>query len=250
MYLSFGNTIEGMSGLTSVLGYEGGPPMMMSNALGDPVGGLNGTLAALAAVAGHQRDGRGRLIECSQLEGFLPLVAESLIEYQASGTIPARRANRRLGSALSGAFACADGEWVAVEAKDGAALARVAGPDASSGDATARLRAWAADTPRDTVVEACLAAGVAASPVNNEAEVLGLDPLLENGFWHGVERAVVGFHQYPGLPVLWDGARAEPERPAPLLGEHTEEVLTALGLPLSELELLAADGVIGSVPPG
>jgi crotonobetainyl-CoA:carnitine CoA-transferase CaiB-like acyl-CoA transferase len=103
-YLSFGNTIEGMSGLTSVLGYEKGPPMMMSNALGDPVSGLNGTLAVLAAVRAHHRDGRGRLVECSQLEGFLPLVSESLIEYQASGQLPPRRGNRRPGSTVSGRF--------------------------------------------------------------------------------------------------------------------------------------------------
>jgi crotonobetainyl-CoA:carnitine CoA-transferase CaiB-like acyl-CoA transferase len=60
----------------------------------------------------------------------------------------------------------------------------------------------------------------------------------------------VGFYQYPGLPIRWDGRRAEPERPAPTLGEHTDDVLTALGLPRSELQALADAGVIGTVPPG
>ena len=240
MYLSFGNTIEGMSGLSSVLGYEGGAPTMMSNAFGDPVGGLNGTIAALAAVVAHRRDGRGRLIECSQLEGFLPLVAESLIEYQVTESMPPRRGNRRQGSALSGAFVCAGEEWVAVDAPDAAVRAGL----------PADVGAWAAATSRDEVVETCLEAGAAAAPVHNEAEVLGLDPLLETGFWQGMERAVVGFHQYPGVPVLWNGARAEPERPAPTLGEHTDEVLSGLGVTLTELERLAADGVIGTVPPG
>ncbi|MEX0781753.1 MAG: CoA transferase [Dehalococcoidia bacterium] len=248
MYLSFGNTIEGMSGLSSVLGYEDGPPSMMSNALGDPVAGLNGTLAALAAVRAHERDGRGRLVECSQLEAFLPLVGESLIEYQATGVVPPRRGNRREGSSVAGAFGCAGEEWVAIEAGDAGLARLLGGPPAA--DPAAVVGAWAALETRDEVLAACFEAGIAASPVNNEAEVLGLDPLAETGFWQGQERAVVGFHQYPGLPVLWDGRRAEPERPAPTLGEHTDEILAALGLSLTELELLAADGVIGTVPPG
>ncbi len=248
MYLSFGNTIEGMSGLSSVLGYEDGPPSMMSNAFGDPVGGLNGTVAALAAVVAHQRDGRGRLVECSQLEGFLPLVAESLIEYQVAGTIPLRRGNRRPGSTVAAAFECPGEEWIAIEVGNPEAVSRL--PLADGGDPTESVRAWVAATPREEVLSACIAAGIAAAPVHNEAEVLGLDPLLETGFWQGVERAVVGFHQYPGLPIISFGSRAEPERPAPTLGEHTEEVLTALGLQLTELELLAADGVTGTVPPG
>ncbi len=248
-YLSFGNTIEGMSGLTSVLGYEDGPPMMMSNALGDPVGGLNGTLAALAAVRAHERDGRGRLVECSQLEGFLPLVAESLMEYQATGAVPARRGNRRPGSAVAGAFACAGEEWVAIEMSDDAALSNLVGASPAP-DPTLVLLAWTALNSRDDVLKACRAAGIAAAPVNNEAEVLGLEPLSSTDFWQGQERAVVGFHQYPGLPVRWGGRRAEPERPAPTLGEHTDEVLTALGVHTTELQRLAAEGVIGTVPPG
>jgi crotonobetainyl-CoA:carnitine CoA-transferase CaiB-like acyl-CoA transferase len=248
-YLSFGNTIEGMSGLSSVLGYEDGPPFMMSNAFGDPVGGLNGTVAALAAVVAHQRDGRGRLVECSQLEGFLPLVAESLIEYQVTGTVPPRRGNRKLDAALSGAFECKDGEWVAIEADEGS-LSRLVDGGVPPDDRRRFAMAWTALNTRDTIIRDCLAAGIAAAPVHNEAEVLGLDPLLETGFWQGMERAVVGFHQYPGLPIVSLGNRSEPELPAPTLGEHTEEVLTALGLQLTELELLAADGVIGTVPPG
>jgi crotonobetainyl-CoA:carnitine CoA-transferase CaiB-like acyl-CoA transferase len=47
-YRAFGNTIEGMSGLTAMTGYDDGYPTMMSNAMGDPVSGLNATIALLA----------------------------------------------------------------------------------------------------------------------------------------------------------------------------------------------------------
>ena len=93
-------------------------------------------------------------------------------------------------------------------------------------------------------------AGVATAPVHNEAEVLALEPLIDPPFWQGQERAYVGFHQYPGLPIRIDGTRPWPDRPAPTLGEHTAEVLADVGVQQSELERLADEGVIGTVPPG
>ncbi len=250
-YLSFGNTIEGMSGLTSLMGYADGPPTMMSNALGDPISGLNGTLAVLAALAAREQDGSGRLLECSQLEGFLPLVSEGLIEYQRAGNVPARHGNARPGSLASGAFACIDGEWVAIDVGTAAqwqALASSAGLDSPPNAES--LAVWCVNQPRDSAVEACLAAGIAAAPVHNEAEVLGLEPLMDPAFWQGHERAYVGYYQYPGLPIRIQGARPEPSLPAPTLGEHTIAVLSALGLPQAGMERLNAEGVIGTVPPG
>ncbi len=114
-YVVFGNTIEGMSGLSSLVGYEDGPPSMLSNAFGDPVSGLGGTVAILAAIAARANDGKGRVIECAQLEGFLPMVSEGLIEYQRSGVIPARRGNRRPGHTPSGAFTVGDDRWLVLE---------------------------------------------------------------------------------------------------------------------------------------
>jgi crotonobetainyl-CoA:carnitine CoA-transferase CaiB-like acyl-CoA transferase len=266
-YVAFGNTIEGMSGLTALLGYEDGPPTMMSNALGDPVSGLIGTTAALAALAARERDGRGRLLECAQLEGFLALMAGELIDYQLTGALPGRVGNRRPHHPPSGTFPCAgDDQWVALEVQDGSqwqALAREIGEpwarDPALTTAASReehgqelkqaLRGWTSSRARDAVVEACGRAGVPASPVNNESEVLALEPLQEAGFWSPEDREVVGFHLYPTLPVRMDGGRPLPARPAPILGQHTAEVLTAMGLDDGDIERLRETGVIGETPP-
>ncbi|MGH2633627.1 MAG: CoA transferase, partial [Tepidiformaceae bacterium] len=126
-YHAFGNTIEGMSGLTALMGYPGGPPMMMSNAFGDPVSGLLATVAVQAALAARERDGRGRLIECAQLEGFLPLVGEALIAYQGTGEVPPRRGNERPGHVPSGAFPCSgEDRWVAIDVESDAQWAALA----------------------------------------------------------------------------------------------------------------------------
>jgi len=251
-YVTFGNTIEGMSGLTALIGYPGGQPVMLSNALGDPVSGLTGTIALLSALAARERDGRGRLIEAAQLEGFIPLVSEALIEYQRTGVIPPRNGNRRPGHVPSGAFPCRDGEWVAIEVNSDAewadlaaligepwamekTLATQAARESREAEIETRVAAWTQARGRDEIVEACLAVGVVASPVLTEGEILSLEPLVESGFWEGEERAHVGFHLYPGLPIRGEGGRPGASAPAPTLGEHTTEVLAAMGLGTEEL---------------
>jgi crotonobetainyl-CoA:carnitine CoA-transferase CaiB-like acyl-CoA transferase len=264
-YVVFGNTIEGMSGLSSLVGYEDGPPMMLSNACGDPVSGLGGTVALLAAVAARRRDGKGRLVECAQLEGFLPMVSEGLIEYQVTGVAPERRGNQRAEKHPSGAYHAGNDRWVALAVQDDEAWERLAGEIAEdwalepslalAGDRqqqrsllSERLGTWIKAVGPDAAVEACLCARVPASAVLDESEVLGLDPLLASEFWQGLDRDPVGYHLHPTLAYSRAGRRPLAERPAPLLGQHTEEVLRALGKNSRELAALAAAGVTGPVP--
>lgn len=247
-YRVFGNTIEGMSGLTGLMGYEDGPPTMMSNALGDPVSGLNGTLAVLAALAARSRDGRGRCIEAAQLEGFLPLVSAELIEVQQTGVQPARRANRRHGAFLSGVFQAGDGNrWVAIEARanHAPALNRLLG---SPADPTGAFAQWLAARPRDAAVAELIAAGIPAAPVNSEADLLGGERRIGPGFWEGVEREVTGFHLYPSLPILLGGERPRPPFAAPTLGQHNQEILAGLGCDRTTIDALHERGVVGEWP--
>jgi crotonobetainyl-CoA:carnitine CoA-transferase CaiB-like acyl-CoA transferase len=261
-YVAFGTTMEGMSGLTRLMGYDGGPPQMMSNACGDPVSGLHGTIAVLAALDARKRDGKGRCIEAAQLEGFLPMVSEALIEYQRTGIEPVRAGNRRPGHVPSGLFPCAgDDRWVAIDVRsdgDWAALAAAIaepwaqapglagldGREAARDEVEKKLAAWTGTRERDDIVALLGTAGVPAAPMHNEPDLLAWDVLAERGFFAPQERAFVGTHLYPALPMLVDHERALPHVPAPVLGEHTESVLAAMGYGSAQLAALRAAGVI------
>jgi crotonobetainyl-CoA:carnitine CoA-transferase CaiB-like acyl-CoA transferase len=260
-YVVFGNTIEGMSGLSSLIGYEGGAPTMLSNACGDPVSGLGGTVAVLAAVEARKRDGKGRLIECAQIEGFLPMVSEALIRYQVSGEIPPRRGNQRLGHEPSGLFSLGDDRWLAIDVESDEQWGRFAEALGTPADqqrfarASARrenrevirfiLGTWISDAGEDAALQVCRQAGVPCSRVLNEADVLGLEPLVVSGFWQGMDREPVGFHMYPTLAYSRAGDRPLAETPAPLLGQHTDDVLAALGITAEERARLSELGVTG-----
>jgi crotonobetainyl-CoA:carnitine CoA-transferase CaiB-like acyl-CoA transferase len=265
-YVAFGNTMEGMAGLTALLGPENGPPYMMSNAFGDPIGGVNGTIAVLSALEARKRDGLGRSIEAAQIEGFLPMVSAELIEGQVRGTPGRRHGNQRDGSEPGGVFRCAgDDAWVALEVRGDTEWRRLASEIGEAWALAERfeteaariewrdalrvaMASWTATRTPAEVVDACVRSGVAAAPVNHEPEMLGDEPLASSGLFSGEDRAVVGYHLYPLLPCLIDGLRATPDRAAPTLGEHNAEVLAAMGLDDADVRLLLEEGVIGEQP--
>lgn len=249
-YYAFGNTIESLAGLTAATGYPGGPPRMMSNAYGDPVGGLTATVGLLAALAARQRDGRGRSIEVSQLEAMLPLVSPLLLEYQLTGRVPPRRGNERPGSALACVVPCkGEDRWVAIEARTTAEASRLGAIVGTSGSPDQEaVAAWCRERDRLEVAAQLAAAGVPVAPVYDEADLLAGEPFASRDFWSGEERAVVGFHLYPLLPFLRDGERLRPGRPAPLLGEHTRDVLAALGYDEGEIDAFFNEGISGALP--
>jgi len=115
----YGNTVEAMAGVTSLNRYYDDPqPYTMSNALGDPVGGLSGTLAVLAALHERERTGRGQLVEIAQVEAVVPFLADRIIEYQFTGRVPAPLGNRHPDYAPHGIYRCAgDDAWLALAAE-------------------------------------------------------------------------------------------------------------------------------------
>ena len=113
----YGNTVEAMAGVTGLTGYHdgNGQRYTLSNALGDPVGGLHGVFALMVALRERERTGRGQWIELAQVEALIPFVdrADARISVQRKSAGLARqpasraraprnlsmRGRRQLGSA-------------------------------------------------------------------------------------------------------------------------------------------------------
>jgi crotonobetainyl-CoA:carnitine CoA-transferase CaiB-like acyl-CoA transferase len=106
-YIGYGMTIEATAGMTALTGYEDGPPQMMGNAYGDPVSGLNGAVASLIALYRRDQTGTGAHVEIAQVEGFIPLVAGALLDFQMNGRDSRRISNRHPTMAPHGVYPCA-----------------------------------------------------------------------------------------------------------------------------------------------
>ncbi len=259
---AYGSTLEQASGLPTLTGRTNDPPTMNHTAYGDPVGGFNAAAALLIALIHRKRTGEGQLIDLSQVECMMPMVAPALISQSALGTTPPRLGNRHPVHTPQGAFRCTgDDAWVVLTVHSDAAwrglsdlLGRedwagweVATRHARAEEIEAAISAWAARRSADEAMTALQAAGIAAG-VARTPLALTRDPhLLARRFWREADNPVMGRHLHASAPFREGPVPYPLNRPSPTLGEHNAEVLgELLGLDASELNRLTDAGVIGT----
>ncbi|MDF2233634.1 CoA transferase [Albimonas sp. CAU 1670] len=261
---AYGSTLEHASGLPSFRGDPSWPPTMGHIAYGDPIGGLYGAAAALAALVHRKRGGKGQWVNMSQVECLVPFAAAAMLTRGATGAEPPRIRNRHAVMAPHGIYPGAgEDRWIHVAAQDDAAwatLARTIGREDLAGlDLAARraredeldaaVAAWTATQDILDAAEALQAAGVAAAPVLTPEETLEDAHLAAVGAHLDIERPHVGVQRQFSLSILEDGARKPPFGPAPLLGADTHDVLTGiLGVEETAYQALVTSGVISLRP--
>jgi crotonobetainyl-CoA:carnitine CoA-transferase CaiB-like acyl-CoA transferase len=268
----FAQTMEQSAGLAWVTGHEGGPPFAPGGSC-DIFAGVHGAFAVLAALADRDATGWGGLVEVPMVEVALNVAAEQVLEWTAGGVLLGRHGNRGVEAEPQGLHACEGPDaWVAIAVTTEAewrGLCTVLGDRAGAGwtadrrfatvdgrrpiadEVAAAVSAWCAGRDPASAAAELLAAGVPAAPVL-PGGWQDRDPQLRSrGFFHAVDHPLVGRHDYPGWPMR-ASTIAGPwyAEPAPTLGQHTREVLEALGYDEGALAALSADGVIGATPVG
>lgn len=212
-------------------------------------------LGATAALLERARTGRGRLVEVDLVGAMLHQTVQEVVSTLNSGEPPHRPSvpGSAYIEAPYGVHATADG-YVAISLTTMEALATgldapeilerfpdkeaaTAGRDELNG----LVSGLVATRPADEVLAALDAAGVWCAPVNDH-RAMTTDPYVR---WDRrrleVEHPVAGTVELVGNPITLDGEQLPARRPAPLLGEHTVELLTELGLDADEL---MAGGVV------
>ncbi len=229
----FAQTMEQLTGMAWVTGYEGGPPIIPGGFV-DPAVGVHTAIALMAALEHRDRTGEGQLVESPMIEVAASMTAEQVIDVSAHDRLAERRGE-------GGVYRCeGEGEqWVAVDRSH----------DPMDADARAR---WCATRSAEAAAKELLAEGIPAAAMVPAFATLDDPQLRARGFFQPIEHPIVGEQQYPGVPMRfspfspaggwWPG-------PAPMLGQHTDEVLRAeLGIDDAELARLRDDGVTGDRP--
>jgi len=246
---AYGSTVEQSSGMPFVNGREDWAPCQQHVAYGDAIAGVFGAAGALVGLYARQHLGGGE-VEISQVECLFQLGADAIIAETALGARRPRTGSRRADMApccvVHGSGDEEDWLVVAVESDEAwLALAHAIGRDDLADDPTLRtlagrkaredeieaaLALWAANQWPRGAAEALQAAGVAASAVLATHDLFPDPHLQDCGYWAAQHRRYIGDHFTPQPPFRYDGARPVVTRPAPTLGEHTEEVLAELGI--------------------
>jgi len=266
-YRGFGQTIECMSGITYLTGYLGEGPMLQSGiAYGDPIAGINGAFAVLAAL--HHRSGKGMYIELSQVEVAIPLNSAVLMDYTMNRRIRTRMGNRHQSMAPQGCYRCkGDDAWVVIAVPSDEVwhnFCHAVGKPALSEDrrffdVAARLRhqdeldpiieEWTKEHDHYEVMRIMQAAGVPAGPALDARELVEEAHLNERGFFEVVTHPEAGTHPYIGMSAKFSKTPGSIRRPAPCFGEHNQYVFgELLGLSKEEITRLEEAEIIGSTP--
>ena len=227
----FAQTMEQITGMAWLTGYEGGPPIIPGGFV-DPAVGVHAATALVAALEHRDRTGEGQLVEMPMIEVAAAMTAEQVAEYSAYGELLGRRGE-------GGVYRCEgeDEHWIAVHL-------------ASDPLPAEERAAWCAQRLPEQAAKELLDAGIPAAPMVPAYMALDDPQLRARGFFEPVPHPLMGEQDYPSWPVRFS---AGPERywhePAPLLGQHNDEVLGGeLGVDGEELARLRERHVIGDAP--
>ncbi|RZJ26805.1 MAG: CoA transferase [Haliea sp.] len=245
--------IQGMGGLMSVTGQPDGEPgagpQKVGVALTDIMTGLYATIAVQAALAERTHSGLGQHIDMALLDVQVACLANQASNYLSGGVVPRRMGNAHPNIVPYQAFPTADGDIILAIGNDGqfARFCAVAGHPEWSGDDrfsgnAQRVANRAVLVPllrQATVmrtsadwIAALETAGVPCGPVNHIDEVFADPQVKARGLHIDLPHPLAGRVPLVANPIRLSGSPVVYQRPPPLLGEHTAEVLAQwLGVP-------------------
>jgi formyl-CoA transferase len=253
---------QGVSGLMSVTGEPGGPPMKCGVPVTDLGAGLFLLVGILAALHDRARTGHGQAIDTSLVEAGVAFSVWEATQYFSGGGIPEPTGSAHRMGAPYQAFRCADG-YITIGAWNDRLFARLCDvlghpewygrPEfASSGGRVAHntelasaiekiTSAW----PKHHWLALLDAHDIPCGPINNYAEVLRDPQVLARHMVLEIDHPALGRLQTLGSPLKLSRTPPAPGRPAPLLGEHTTEVLCEAGYSDEEVAALRRGGALG-----
>ena len=260
------NTIaQGMSGLMGLTGMPGQPPTRVGGSVSDLAAALCAFGAVNAALVHRFRTGAGQHLDVNLLTSTLSLLPDPVAQYFDTGTRPRRMGNRNANLTPAEAYPTKDGmiQVVMMNPDQYDRFCKALGDATLASDARfatndARLTHYDEFRAR---VEKALAgattaewqerferASIAAGPVYELDEVFA-DPQIKHlEAVAEVEQPGYGTARMLNFPVRASATPAAIRRPAPLLGEHTAEVLGEIGVAPSDIERLIAAGTIALSP--
>jgi len=256
--------IQAASGLMSITGQPdeaGGEPTKVGVAVADLTTGMLGAVAVLAALREAERTGRGQRIDLSLLDSSIAALINQAANHLIGGTVPGRLGNRHPNITPYETFPTSDGQiavavgserqWqrfcdalgtpeLAADPRFATNTVRVRHRDALR---ELLLRRFAT-RPSSAWLESLTAAEVPCGPVRDLAEVFSDTQVLAREMVARVEHPSAGELRLTGIPFKLAATPGTIRRPPPLLGQHTDELLTELGYTAPEIERLRATGSV------
>ncbi|GIX48950.1 MAG: formyl-CoA transferase [Candidatus Tectimicrobiota bacterium] len=256
--LGFDPIGQAISGMMSLTGFPGTPPTRTYNPVIDRITALHGTIGALAALRERELSGEGQAIDVCLADTGFSMTEIQCCAYLGAGIVPERVGN---GRGLMNTYQTRDG-WVLIAAmsdniwprlceaigapewRNDPRFRRLADRHRAWQDIEARLRPWFAARTTREAVDTLAPLGIPISPVNDIPAAAQEPHLHARELLVEVPDPIAGRIHVSGKHIKL--SRSETViGPAPLPGQHTEEILTTLlHYRADEVAALEAEGVI------
>jgi CoA:oxalate CoA-transferase len=252
---------QAFSGLMSITGPEGGPPVRVGSSVGDMFAGHQCAIGILRALWYRERTGRGQLVDMSLVDGLVYVLENAIVRYTLLGQIPQPMGTKHPAITPFQAFRTEDG-WIVVAIGNDALWGRlchaISRPQLTEDP---RFETNALRTENQGELANLLEGitktksteqwsmileenGLPYSPINTIDRVVQDPNVAYRNMVVEVEQPHVGSVRIAGSPFHLSETPADVREPAPLLGQHTEEVLAnVLGYSQDRIEELVGDGV-------
>lgn len=254
---------QGMGGLMSITGAEGGEPTRSGNAMGDILGGMNLVIGVLLAVHARERTGVGQRIDVSLVDSVAASLENAYVRYFKSQQIPERTGNAYASIAPYDTYRAKDGwvilacgnqklyekfctevldmPWMITDERFLTVPLRVKNNKIQK----AYIEEWSTKYTVEEIVGKMLAKGIPAAPLYNVKQITEDEHIaVAREMFIEVDHPVIGRSKVNGNPVKLMDMMPRINCPAPTLGQHNEEVLESLGYTRQQIEALREEKVI------
>lgn len=252
---------DAMGGLMGITGPADKPPTMTGAQQAEHITAMHAAYACAAALLHRDLRGEGQYIDVSAQESVASVLENALEEYTYTGNARKRSGSRHGTAWPCTVFPCKDGYvgMCCTQEKESIAAARLAEDEELANHPAMKdrfERRARADEFEPRLVAGYMKHGKAelfhkgqelGCPIGmtSDARDLATDPHLnEVGFFHDFDHPIIGAYKDIAAPIYFTASPGAMRRAAPLLGQHTGEVLKGLGLSDAEFSQLRADGII------
>jgi len=239
---------QGMGGIMDLTGEPEGEPTRIGVPMSDIFTGCYSVIGILAALAQRERTGKGAYVDTALVDSTVGVLSNQALNFLVSGKVPKRMGNVHANIVPYQVFEVADGYAIVATGNDTQYVkfcGVIGAPELAEDERyknnslrlqhrdelVAKLTARTKLMKRDDLLTQLEQQGVPAGPINDLEQVFNDPQVIHRGMKLELPSAAAKGGTIPGVrtPIVMDGWKAASENPAPLLGEHTAEILREIG---------------------